>query len=165
VKPRLPGLERDAATSARLGRIRQSGTDAELRVRAALTAAGLRYRTSNRDLPGSPDIANRARGWAVFVHGCFWHRHEGCRRTTTPTRNRDFWVAKFEANVRRDARAVEALGALGYAVLVVWECEAEDDALLGERVRAFAASLPASVRPRPRSLPPRPRARSRGSAR
>ena len=119
------GLEVDAATSERLGRGRQHGTAAELAVRGAVHSEGRRYRTVNRDLPGSPDIANRSQKWAIFVHGCFWHRHEGCHRTTTPTRNREFWVAKFAANMARDARAVTELRAMGFRVLVVWECEAD----------------------------------------
>jgi DNA mismatch endonuclease, patch repair protein len=111
----------DDATSARMGLVRQKGTRPELVVRRALTALGLRFRLSNRDLPGSPDIANRSQRWAVFVHGCFWHRH-GCKATTTPTRNREFWQAKFQRNLERDRRAAEALRAEGYAVVVIWEC-------------------------------------------
>lgn len=131
------GLTVDDETSARLGRIRQKGTTPELAVRRVLTTLGARYTTSNRDLPGSPDLANRRHRWAVFVHGCFWHRHEGCRRTTTPSRNRDFWLAKFAANQARDARALEALKVLGYRVAVIWECESEDTAKLIPRLRAL----------------------------
>jgi DNA mismatch endonuclease (patch repair protein) len=79
---------------------------------------------NNRDLPGSPDIANRSKKWAVFVHGCFWHRHDGCPRTTMPRRNREFWAEKFRANIRRDRKVIERLEACGYLVLIVWECEA-----------------------------------------
>lgn len=106
-----------------MAKIRQRGTSPELVVRAALHQLGLRYRTHNRDLPGSPDLANRRRRWAVFVHGCYWHRHESCPRATTPRTNRAFWEAKFQRNVQRDANAVLALQRLGYRVLVVWECE------------------------------------------
>jgi DNA mismatch endonuclease (patch repair protein) len=120
-------VETDDATAARLGRIRQRDTAPELVVRRVLHKLGVRFRTSNRDLPGSPDIANRSRRWAVFVHGCYWHRHAGCRRATTPTRNRDFWVAKFEANVARDARSVAALIRIGYRVALVWECETKSN--------------------------------------
>jgi DNA mismatch endonuclease (patch repair protein) len=121
-----PPLDVDAETSARLGRIRQHGTSAELTVRKILHSLGHRFRVHNRDLPGSPDIANRRRRWAIFVHGCFWHRHAGCKRTTTPARNREFWVAKFEANVARDRRVQAELRAMDYRVVVVWECESED---------------------------------------
>lgn len=127
----------DAETSARLGRVRQKGTTPELAVRSVLRLLGAHYRTSNRDLPGSPDVANRAGRWAIFVHGCFWHRHTGCRRTTTPSRNRDFWLAKFAGNVARDARAIASLEAMGFSVLVLWECETTDPAALQARLRAF----------------------------
>ncbi len=125
----------DSATSERMGGIRQRGTAAELVVRQALTRAGLRYRVHNRDLPGNPDIANRTRRWVVFVHGCFWHRHRGCKRATTPTRNQSFWMAKFEANIKRDRRAIRALQKLEYRVVVVWECEAEDAQALAIKLR------------------------------
>lgn len=128
--------------------IRQSGTAAELAVRAAATALGLRYRVRNGDLPGRPDLANRSRRWAVFVHGCFWHRHEGCSRTTTPARNRAFWVAKFEANIARDARAMAALSALGWAVVVVWECEAENATSTRARLLELVKRGPTSARRR-----------------
>lgn len=113
----------DAETSARLGRIRQSGTRAELAVRKLLSSLGGRYRVTNRDLPGSPDVANRSKGWAVFVHGCYWHSHQNCSRATVPTRNRQFWEAKFSANRARDARVIRELRGRGYKVAVVWECE------------------------------------------
>ncbi len=132
----------DAKTSERLGRIRQSDTTPELIVRRALYAQGLRYRSRNRDLPGSPDIANRTARWAVFVHGCFWHRHPRCVRTTTPKRNREFWLEKFAANRARDRRAIAKLRRLGYAVLVVWECEAELPVVLDRKLRTFAQARP-----------------------
>jgi DNA mismatch endonuclease (patch repair protein) len=115
-------LEVDDITSARMRTVRQRGTRPELLVRRALTALGFYYRLANRDLPGSPDIANRRQRWVVFVHGCFWHRH-GCKATTTPTRNRDFWEAKFARNLARDQRTTQALEALDYVVAVIWECE------------------------------------------
>lgn len=116
----------DAATSARLAGIRQHGTAAELAVRRVATALGLRYRVRNRDLPGSPDLANRSRHWAVFVHGCYWHAHLGCARATVPKRNRAFWEAKFAANRARDARSVAALANKGYHIVTLWECELDD---------------------------------------
>lgn len=151
-KSRL-GLVVDEATSARMARIRQKHTAPEIAVRRALTRLGLRYRVNNRDLPGSPDIANRAQRWAIFVHGCYWHRHRSCVRTTTPTRNREFWVAKFDANVARDRRSMRALRAKGYRVAVIWECETETsterlDAILRRRLDlASARQTPGHPRP------------------
>lgn len=132
---RISPLFVDAATSARLGRIRQHGTAPELSVRKILRGLGLHYRTANRDLPGAPDIANRARHWAVFVHGCFWHSHKGCSRATVPKRNRAFWRAKFAVNVARDHRALLELRKRGFAAVVVWECELRTPARVTSRLR------------------------------
>ena len=115
----------DPVRSALMGRVRQKGTKAEVAVGRVLRSLGTFYRTNVRSLPGSPDFANKTRGWAVFVHGCFWHRHDGCRRTTTPKRNAEFWQEKFRANRARDARAIDELTQAGYRVAVVWECETE----------------------------------------
>jgi len=92
--PRKP----DAVRAALMGRVRQKDTRPEQAVAAALRSCGAAYRKNVRGLPGSPDFADRSRKWAVFVHGCFWHRHTGCRRATTPKANRDFWLEKFQAN-------------------------------------------------------------------
>lgn len=116
----------DEETSERMAGVRQKDTKPELIVRRILHGLGHRYRVRNRDLPGSPDIANRSRGWVVFVHGCYWHRH-GCKATTTPKRNREFWEAKFRRNVERDAERSAALRDAGYEVVVVWECETKRD--------------------------------------
>jgi DNA mismatch endonuclease (patch repair protein) len=124
----------DADTSARMANIRQRGTEPELAVRAMLTALGARYRTGNRDLPGSPDLANRNRHWAIFVHGCFWHAHPGCVKATLPKRNRTFWEDKFTANRARDRRAAASLRRLGFRTLVVWECELARSASVARRI-------------------------------
>lgn len=103
--------------------IRQKGTKVELTVGAVLRELALHYRKNVKQLPGSPDFANRSRRWAVFVNGCFWHHHTGCRKATVPKSNRDFWTAKFHENRRRDARAIMRLRSQGYKVVVIWECE------------------------------------------
>ena len=131
----------DEETSERMGRVRQKGTKPELIVRQIIHGLGHRYRVENRDLPGSPDIANRSRGWAVLVHGCYWHRHRGCSRTTTPTRNRRFWEDKFQANVARDKRAVQELRRLGYRVVIVWECQCERRKPLERRLRNWFSRI------------------------
>jgi DNA mismatch endonuclease Vsr len=125
----------DNITSARMARIRQAGTHAELAVRAALRCLGLSYRLNVRSLPGSPDLANKRRGFAVFVQGCFWHQHTACARATIPKRNTEFWTAKFEVNRKRDARAIRELRQAGYRVIVVWECQAPRSAALLVRLR------------------------------
>lgn len=106
-----------------MGRVRQKGTAAEAAIGQTLRALGIAYRTNVRALPGSPDFANRKRRWAVFVQGCFWHRHTGCRRATIPKANRDFWLEKFTRNRARDAAAVRALRIMGFRVVLVWECQ------------------------------------------
>lgn len=117
--------------------VRQSGTEPELVVRSIMCSLGVRYTKGNRNLPGSPDIANRRRHFAIFVHGCFWHRHPNCLLTTTPKRNRKFWESKFQTNVRRDKRAVRALNHLGFRVLTVWECKTRDPDRLAKRIDKF----------------------------
>jgi DNA mismatch endonuclease (patch repair protein) len=118
-------LPTDPERSALMARVRQRGTRPELLVRIALRRLGVAYRTSGNGLPGRPDLSNRTGSWAIFVHGCYWHHHTGCGRATTPTRNREYWVAKFAENRRRDATAVRRLRAMGYRVLLVWECQVE----------------------------------------
>lgn len=133
------GLDVDEATSQRLSKQKQKNTTPELQVRQILRDLGHHYRVENRELPGSPDVANRSRGWAVFVHGCYWHHHEGCDRATVPKRNRKFWMEKFRRNRARDREAIEALEELGMDVVVVWECELETDL---DIVRRLKVQLP-----------------------
>lgn len=111
------------ARSALMARVRRSGTSPELIVRSFLHRAGLRYRLAVRGLPGTPDIVLPKYRAVVFVHGCFWHRHEGCRYTTTPKANAAFWLDKFARNVERDKRKERELRAAGWRVFVVWACD------------------------------------------
>lgn len=114
-------------------------TKPELLVRRYLHAAGLRFRLHDRRLPGSPDLVFPGLKVALFVHGCFWHRHAGCRFATTPKTRADFWQHKFSANVARDRRNLDALISGGWTPVVVWECELQHDGALDElywRVRA-----------------------------
>ncbi len=117
-------------------RVRQRGTDAEERVARALRELGIPYRRNVKGLAGSPDFANRRRGWAIFVNGCYWHHHTNCPRATIPKRNREFWIEKFEANRRRDATKIRALRRAGFRVVLIWECEAQ-----AERARGRLAKL------------------------
>ena len=130
-----------AKTSARMARVGRTSTAPEMQVRRCLSGLGFRYRTKNRDLPGSPDIANRSKKWVVFVHGCFWHQHEGCKAATIPKTNRGFWRAKFAANVSRDARARTLLDEKGFQVKIVWECQTHDFAATRKAVGRFSSPL------------------------
>lgn len=144
-------LQTTADRSRRMACVRRSGTGAELAARDAARSAGLRFTVENADLPGSPDLANRARRIAVFVHGCFWHRHEGCPRTTTPNRNRAFWLGKFASNRSRDRRVVRSLRKLEYRVMVIWECRTRDHELLARRFSRIAAAATMRREPRRRA--------------
>lgn len=119
-----------------MSRVRARDTGPELRVRGALRAAGFGYRLHARDLPGSPDILMRTRLKAIFVHGCFWHRHPGCRRATVPKTNSDFWLEKLERNFQRDQGNLHDLAGRGWDILVVWECETRSPDL-PRRLREF----------------------------
>ncbi|HYI83822.1 MAG TPA: very short patch repair endonuclease [Acetobacteraceae bacterium] len=114
---------RRRSRSEQMALVRHKNTKPERVVRRGLWAAGLRYRLHARSLPGKPDLVFPRARLAIFIHGCFWHRHEGCRGTRTPKTNVDFWKAKFSANVRRDQRVMEELEALGWRTVVIWECE------------------------------------------
>jgi DNA mismatch endonuclease, patch repair protein len=106
--------------------VRRRDTAPELAVRRALHAAGLRFRLDVRTLPGRPDVVLRSRRAAIFVNGCFWHRHPGCRHATVPATRVTFWQHKFSRNVVRDRNAASLLRRDGWTVLTVWECQARD---------------------------------------
>ncbi len=117
------------ARHAHMARIRTKGTQPEVRVRRWLYSRGARYRLNATALPGSPDIVFIGARTAVFVHGCFWHRHAGCRFAYTPKTRSDFWLAKFDANRDRDDRVERELRDMGWRVIVVWGCGLTDEAL------------------------------------
>lgn len=127
----------DPNRSALMSRVKAKDTKPELRVRRSAHGLGYRYRLHRRDLPGSPDLVFPGRRKALFVHGCFWHRHQGCRKTTMPKTRAKFWQRKFDDNVRRDERVIAALRELGWDVLVVWECETSDEDLLRRTLIEF----------------------------
>jgi DNA mismatch endonuclease (patch repair protein) len=109
-----------------MSRIRGVNTRPELIVQRLAHSLGYRFLLHRRDLPGVPDLTFPARRKAVFVHGCFWHRHSGCRFAYSPKTNREFWANKFAANRARDRRAIRQLRAVGWDPLIVWECELRD---------------------------------------
>ncbi len=140
-----PSLETTPQRSALMSRVRQHGTGIELAVRKVLHSLGARYRVNVRSLPGSPDIANRSRRMAVFVHGCFWHHHQGCQRGQIPRRNAEYWALKLDENVQRDRRKVRELQSIGFTVATVWECELQDPVSLEEKLREFWFQTPSAV--------------------
>ncbi|MDE0125870.1 MAG: very short patch repair endonuclease [Bryobacterales bacterium] len=123
----------------RMARIRSKDTEPELKVRRLVHGMGYRYRLHAHDLPGRPDLAFRLRRKAIFVHGCFWHRHEGCSRNRVPKspERREYWRTKLDGNVQRDQRNIDALQRLGWRSLVIWECEVRDLDRIAEEVRRF----------------------------
>lgn len=106
-----------------MSRIRSKDTLPELRVRRAAHALGLRYRLHRKDLPGTPDLVFPRYRTAIFVHGCFWHRHFECRKASLPKSRLDYWQAKFDANIARDARSERDLRHMGWRVFTLWECQ------------------------------------------
>ena len=106
-----------------MSRIQSRNSKPELVVRSALHKAGYRFRLHRKDLPGKPDIVLPKYKTVIFVHGCYWHRHKGCKNTTTPKTNTEFWLNKFKENTKRDIRNQKALTELGWKVVIVWECE------------------------------------------
>ena len=113
----------DPARSELMRRVRGKDTTPERTVRRVAHALGYRFRLHRRDLPGTPDLVFPRLRRAIFVHGCFWHRHDGCTRATTPKTRAAYWREKFEQNIRRDRRNLAALRRLDWSVLVVWECQ------------------------------------------
>jgi DNA mismatch endonuclease (patch repair protein) len=111
-----------------MSRIRGRNTKPELRIRSLLHRAGFRFRLHKKGMPGRPDIVLTKYRTAIFVHGCFWHRHPACKNATTPSTRFEFWQRKFSDNVSRDARNRAELEAAGWRVLTIWECELEANA-------------------------------------
>ncbi|HYI49626.1 MAG TPA: very short patch repair endonuclease [Allosphingosinicella sp.] len=106
-----------------MSRVRSKNTSPEMRVRRAAHALGLRFRLHRKDLPGKPDLVFPKHRVALFVHGCFWHRHPGCSKASTPKSRTPYWEAKFRANVDRDVRVSRELELLGWSARTIWECE------------------------------------------
>jgi DNA mismatch endonuclease (patch repair protein) len=117
--------------------VKAKDTRPEMLVRRLLFSLGFRYRLHDRGLPGSPDIVVRGRKKAIFVHGCFWHRHEGCPLARLPKSRLDFWIPKLEGNRERDARKLLQLQSQGWDALVIWECELKDLNLLEKKLNGF----------------------------
>lgn len=127
----------DPARSAQMALVKSRNTKPELKVRAELHRAGLRYVLHDRRLPGKPDLVFPSRKIALFVHGCFWHRHENCAAARVPKTRQEFWLPKLNGNVARDTKQASQLKILGWKVMVIWECEVKKP----EKLRALATRI------------------------
>lgn len=128
-----------AERSERMSRVRGKDSVAEMRLRRLIHGMGYRYRLHIGSLPGKPDLVFSSRKAVIFMHGCFWHRHDGCRLARLPKSRVAFWLDKLEANRRRDAVNLDRLRELGWRILVIWECQmqASDLTEVSNRVRLF----------------------------
>lgn len=120
-----------------MAQVRGRDTKPEKAVRSLLHRMGFRFRLHRPDFPGKPDIVLPRYRAVIFVHGCFWHRHPGCRRASMPANNAEYWKRKFERNVTRDAANKASLEAQGWRVLTIWECELRDIPALALRLESF----------------------------
>ena len=116
--------------SRNMSAIKSKNTKPEIAVRKVLHSMGYRFRLHGKDLPGSPDIVLPKYKTVIFVHGCFWHRHENCKYASTPKTREEFWESKFKENVIRDKSNQKKLSAIGWKIIIVWECEIKDKNLL-----------------------------------
>lgn len=126
--------------SERMSRVKGRGTKPEQRVRQMLKGLGYRYRLQYSALPGKPDFAFPGKRKVIWVHGCFWHRHDNCALARLPKGRRDFWVPKLEENRRRDLRNQDRVRRMGWGVLVIWECELRDMSAVESKIRRFLDS-------------------------
>lgn len=126
-----------AERSRRMSLVKGKNTKPELRVRRIVHGLGFRYRLHRRDLPGKPDLVFPGRRKVIFVHGCFWHRHPGCKLARLPKSRTDFWEPKLEQNRERDLENQRVLTERGWDVLVVWECELAEERALKARLMDF----------------------------
>jgi DNA mismatch endonuclease (patch repair protein) len=130
------------ARSANMQANKSRNTSPEMRVRRAAHAAGLRYIIHDKRLAGKPDLVFPGRKLAVFVHGCFWHQHQDCKLSNMPRQRVDYWKPKLARNVERDAEHATTLGASGWNVKIIWECETKDAARLTKAVKEIQKCKP-----------------------
>lgn len=128
--------------SSCMSKIKGSNTKPEMALRSALHCAGFRFRINVKNLPGKPDIVLKKYKFIIFVHGCFWHHHEGCKNANFPKSNREFWYAKISITMERDHLKTEQLQTAGWKVRIVWECEIEKNLpLVVERIKSITAAF------------------------
>jgi DNA mismatch endonuclease (patch repair protein) len=130
-----------AERSARMARIRSSDTAPEIALRRAIHRLGLRYVLHKKGLPGKPDLVFPRHRAIVLVHGCFWHRHQGCKIASEPKSNIPFWREKFDRNVARDRLVIGKLQALGWRVFLAWECELSSTVRVAGRAESLATAI------------------------
>jgi DNA mismatch endonuclease (patch repair protein) len=133
---RLDNLAKEERSNI-MARVRGKDTKPEMTVRRLIFSMGYRYRLHGSGLPGKPDLVFLRRKKVIFVHGCFWHRHYGCKNARLPKSRQEFWIPKLESNRLRDTRNEESLRAKGWDVLTIWECELRDPSNLTERIKGF----------------------------
>ena len=121
--------------SRNMSAIKSKNTKPEIKVRKILHSMGYRFRLHSKGLPGSPDIVLPKYKTLIFVHGCFWHRHENCKYASNPKTRKEFWESKFKANVKRDFEIQEKIKNIGWQSVVIWECEIKNKALLINRLQ------------------------------
>jgi DNA mismatch endonuclease (patch repair protein) len=131
--PKLP-MSVDPVRSRIMRSVGRANTKPEMIVRQMLHKLGFRFRLHRKNLPGTPDIVLLKYRTVIFVHGCFWHRHKDCSKSTTPKTRAEFWLTKFEQNRARDIRNEHALKEAGWSVLIVWECDATKPDLLERKL-------------------------------
>ncbi|WP_418474148.1 very short patch repair endonuclease [Desulfovibrio sp.] len=127
--------------SLNMAKIRSKNTTPEKKVRSILHRIGYRFRIHNQKLPGTPDIVIPKYKSVIFVHGCFWHGHENCKRATIPKTNHEFWKHKITVNKERDRLALDSLKKLGYSCLVIWQCEMKNEDMLRQRLIDFLGGI------------------------
>ena len=123
--------------SRNMSAIKSKNTKPEIAVRKLLHSMGYRFRLHRKDLPGSPDIVLPKYKTVIFVHGCFWHRHENCKYASIPKTRKEFWESKFKANVKRDKEIQEKIKNIGWKYVVIWECEARNIESIEEKIKRF----------------------------
>ena len=138
----MPDHLTPAERSVHMARIKGANTRPELRVRQLLHAMGYRFRLHRHDLPGSPDVVLPRLRAAIYVHGCFWHQHPGCRLARQPKTRLEYWLPKLERNIARDTQALQDVAEQNWHPLVVWECETKAHEALEARLQAWLTKLP-----------------------
>lgn len=132
----MDNLDKEARSKL-MAKVRSKDTATEMKVRKLVYGLGFRYRVNVRGIAGTPDMVFKKRKKVIFIHGCFWHRHDCCNGRRVPKSRINFWENKFAANIERDSRAYEQLKAEGWDYLVIWECEMKNENDLKKRILNF----------------------------